>query len=80
MQAKCVKGYHLEGDQIVSPPCQAEVEGKSEAETRARGEANEFRKGACNMDTQLGYGKFVSDFPMNIFFLPYLIFHPDHLE
>jgi hypothetical protein len=32
------------------------------------------------MDTQLGYGKFVSDFPMNIFFLPYLIFHPDHLE
>ena len=60
MQAKCVKGYHLEGDQIVSPPRQTKVESKPEAETGARGKANEFREAARHMDSQLGYGKFVT--------------------
>ncbi len=68
MQVNCVKEYHLEGDQIGSPPHQTKVDSKPKAETRARGKANTFREVARPMDPQLGYGKLVSDFPLNIFF------------
>ncbi len=60
LRANCVKEYHLKGDQIGSPLHPRKAESKSEAETGLRGKTNEFREDACHMDTQLGYGKFVS--------------------
>ena len=63
-----LKEYRLKGDQIFSPPYQPEVERKSEAETRPRGEAIEFREAARHLDTQLAYGKVLFYSPLNIFF------------
>ena len=54
IQSRCVKGYHLENDQIVSPPHQAKAESKPVFETGTRSKPNEFCEAARDMDPQLG--------------------------